>query len=188
MIGSKKNKNGFTLTELIVVTAVFALIITTAIGLMIAATQTQRKGIALQNIQDNGRHLIAFMAKDIRVSEIVSGDTPPLTGILVIDPPDTGSEADGTDVTYTFTGTPNWQITREAYIYMEIGNKWEWVTSPLNSDQVKIDGEFVIDGKTTDDNQQPRVTIIMKVESSGTQTEEKAEIELQTTISQRNLD
>ena len=187
MIGNKQTKTGFTLTELIVVVAIFALIITTAIGLMIAATQTQRKGIALQNIQDNGRHLMAFMAKEIRVSEIVSADSTG-TNTLVITPPDS---LDNTDVTYTFIWP---QITRRAYIFMrqpeeeEEEEKKEWVTIPLNSDQVKIDGEFVIDGKTTDDNQQPRVTIIMKVESIGTPAKEKAEINLQTTISQRNLD
>lgn len=187
MTGNKQTKTGFTLTELIVVTAIFALIITMAIGFMIAATQTQRKGIALQNIQDNGRHLLAFMAKEIRVSEIVSLDSTG-TNTLVITPPDS---LDNTDVTYTFTGP---QITRRAYILMrqpeeeEEEEKKEWVTIPLNSDQVKADGEFVIDGKTANDSQQPRVTIIMKVESIGTQTKEKAEIELQTTISQRNLD
>jgi prepilin-type N-terminal cleavage/methylation domain-containing protein len=187
MTGNKQTKTGFTLTELIVVTAIFALIITTTIGLMIAATQTQRKGIALQNIQDNGRHLMAFMAKEIRVSEIISIDTPPLTGILVIDPPDIGTEADGTEITYTFTWP---QITRRAYIPKKVEGekKYVWDTTPLNSDQVNIDGTFIIDGRETGDNEQPRVTIIMKVESSGAQTKEKAEIELQTTISQRNLD
>ncbi len=189
MTGNKQTRTGFTLTELIVVTAIFALIITMAIGLMIAATQTQRKGIALQNIQDNGRHLLAFMAKEIRVSEIVSLDSTG-TNTLVITPPDS---LDNTDVTYTFIGP---QITRRAYIFIRKEpeepepeeEKKAWITIPLNSDQVKADGEFVIDGREAGDNEQPRVTIIMKVESIGTQTKEKAEIELQTTISQRNLD
>ena len=184
---NKAKNKGFTLTELIVVTAIFALIIITAIGLMMAAIQTQRKGIALQSIQDNGRHLMAFMAKEIRVSEIVSGDAPPgPDDTLVIDPPNTGDpETDGTEVTYTFTGP---QITRKAYIYTEVGKKYEWVTAPLNSDEVNVIGKFIIDGKTAEDNEQPRVTIIMKVESKGTGDKEKAEIDLQTTVSQRNLD
>jgi hypothetical protein len=123
------------------------------------------------------------------VSEIISNDSSPETSVLVIDPPDIGNDADGTEVTYTFTGSPDWQITRRAYIEKkEGGPKYEWITSPLSSDEVKITGKFIIDGKIADDNEQPRATIIMKVESIGTQTKEKAEIDLQTTVSQRNLD
>ena len=58
----------------------------------------------------------------------------------------------------------------------------------INPDEVRVEGKFIIDGKTAGDDEQPRVTIIMKVEGTGTKAEEQAKINLQTTLTQRNLD
>lgn len=154
---------GFTMIELLVGIAVFALAITIALGLLMAGLRSQRKSIAIQNVSDNARYLIGFMAKEIRMSgfNAVDGEITQLN----IAHPVNGS------VTYRFTGT---QILRN--------------NQPINSDEVQIDGRFFIDGKAAGDNQQPKVTIVMKVKTTGTKTEEQAEIKLQTTLSQRELD
>ena len=167
IIGNKimhqNQKRGFTLIELLVGVAVFALAITIATGLLMTGFRSQRKSIAIQNVQDNARYLFGFMAKEIRMSvfNAVDGEITQLN----ITHPVNGS------VTYSFTGT---QILRN--------------NQPINSDEVQIDGRFFIDGKTSGDNQQPKVTIVMEVTNIGTKTEEQAEIILQTTLSQRELD
>jgi len=48
---------------------------------------------------------------------------------------------------------------------------------------------FYIDGRESGgDDEQPRVTIVMKAQTTGAKIEEQAEINLQTTLSQRKLD
>ena len=163
MIGNRSTKNAFTITELIVAVAIFSIVAIAAVGLLTTALRSQRKVIAVQNIQDNGRYLIGFIAKEVRMSEIRSSDG----GITVLDitHPENG------DITYVFSGT---QILRN--------------TEPINSDEVEVSGSFYVDGKLAGDNEQPRVTIIMKVSTTGVKIEEQAEINLQTTLTQRNLD
>ncbi len=163
MIGSKKK--GFTLIEVLVATTVFSLVIVTAVGLLTAVIRNQRKSIAIQSVQDNGIYLIGFMAKEIRMSEINNSDTIGIgdTTLNITHP--------SGNITYTFTGT---QILRNS--------------EPINSDEVNVGGKFYIDGKTGGDDEQPRVTIVMKVETTGAKVEEQSEINLQTTLTQRKLD
>lgn len=183
------NRRGFTLIELVVTTAVFSLVIGTAIGLLTASLNLQRKSIAIQNIQDNGRHLMNLMAKEIRMSEIRNSSDGQTT-VLVIDPPDIAPEIVGKNFTYTFTNSPNWQVTRTAYILKKQtggGEQWQWDTSSISSDDVEVDGKFVVDGRSGGDKEQPKVTIVMKVRTTGLKAEQ-TEISLQTTLSQRNLE
>ena len=168
---TKLKKSGFTLVELIVSVAIFSLVIAIASGLFSTILRSQRKSTNVQNIQDNGRYLMNFMAKEIRMSDIESpdGETPLLNINHLIHG----------DITYTFTGATGdpetaWQITRNG--------------QQINSDQVWVEGRFFINGKIGGDDEQPRVTIVMKVGTSGAKIEERTEINLQTTLSQRKLD
>lgn len=170
MRDNKNKKNGFTLIELLVGLVVFSLAIGVAINLFAAALRSQRKSIAIQNIQDNGRYLINFIAKEIRMSRIVSTDGETL--ILNINHPLNGN------IIYTFTGAPNWQIIRADATG----------SGQINADEVNVDGRFFISGRAAGDNIQPRVTIIMKITNKGTRAEEQSKIDLQTTFSQRRLD
>ena len=166
-----RNGAGFTLVELIVSVAIFSLVITVASSLFSTVLRSQRKSINVQNIQDNGRYLMNFMAKEIRMSDIENPDSEiPFLNI---------SHSIHGDITYTFTGATGdpetaWKITRNG--------------QAINSNQVWVEGRFFIDGKTGGDDEQPRVTMVMKVGTLGTKIEERAEINLQTTLSQRKLD
>lgn len=165
MIGSNNNysKSGFTLIELLVAVTVFSLVIIVAVGLLTAAIRNQRRSIAIQNVQDNGRYLIGLMAKEIRMSEFNTANGE--TTILNIIHPINGN------INYTFSGT---QILRNGEL--------------INSDEVEVGGRFYVDGKTAGDDEQPRVTIVMKVKTTRIKTEERSEINLQTTLTQRRLD
>lgn len=161
------NNQGFTLVELLVGVTVFSLVISIAISLFVSILRDQRHSIAIQNVQDNGRYLIEFIAKEVRMSEIENSDGE--SSVLNLTHPLHG------DVAYSFTGTT---ITRDD------GSGFE----QINSDEVQVQGRFFIDGKTGGDDEQPRITIVLKVDTTGTKPEEQAEINLQTTLSQRKLD
>jgi len=159
-----KNK-GFTLIEVIVAMAVFAVIITVVLSLFSMALRGHRKVIALQNVQENARFLMDFMVKEIRMSTI-NNSTPASLSI---------TRSDGNAVTYMFVGG---KIERTS----------PSTSGPINSDEIFVTGSFYAEGGfMTPGNQQAKVTIVFKAESTGTKVEEKTSIRIQATLSQRNL-
>lgn len=158
-----RNK-GFTLIELIVAMAIFIIVISLVVSLLMTSLKGQRRVVAIQDVQDNARYLLEFMAKEIRMSEIDSSTYYTLTL----------KRADGETVTYSFAGG---NITRTD----------SSTSGPINSDQVLVSGRFYATGIGSGDNQQPKVTIAMKIETQG-KPEEESEISTQTTLSPRNLE
>jgi len=157
-----KKRAGFTLIELLVGLTIFSLTITAATGLFITAFRNQRKSIAIQNVQDNGRYLLGFLSKEIRMGKITSSDGE--TFNLSISHPVNG------DISYSFS---NNHIMRNGEI--------------IDSDEVNVSGRFFIDGRGAD-IEQPQVAIALEVETTGQKIEEHAKMNLQTTLSQRELD
>lgn len=160
-------KKGFTLIELIVGMALFVLVISIILNLFTTALRAQRKIIAQQNAQDNARFLLGFIAKEIRMSEIDSVSS----NILNI------TRHDGESVTYVFNNAEK-----------KIERTDSSTSGSINSDEVLVTGSFYDLGVGVGDSQQPRVTIAIKIETNSVKSEERAEINIQTTLSQRNLD
>jgi len=161
-LGINSFRNGFTLVELLVGLAIFSSVIVIATSLFVSTFRNQRKSIAILNVQENGRYLMEFIAKEIRMSQIISSDGE--TFNLDISHPVNG------DITYSFS---NNHILRNGEI--------------IDSDEVNINGRFFIDGRGAD-AEQPRVVVVMKLETTGQKIEERATMNLETTLSQRNLD
>lgn len=162
----KKNK-AFTLIELMVGVTIFIVVISLVVSLFMMGVKGQRKLIAIQNIQDNARYLLEFMAKEIRMS-VINNSTAETLNI---------TRPDGESVSYVFT---NQRIDR-----LTDGPS---TSGPLNSDEILVNGLFYTLGVGQGDNQQPRVTIVMKIEIAGNRQEEKSEVNIQTTICPRNLE
>lgn len=162
-----KNK-GFSLAEAVVAVAIFTVVISVVLSLFMIGLRNQRKVIALQNVQDNARFLLGFIGKEIRMSEINSVSST----ILNI------TRSDGQDIIYTFDGQ---NIQRTVVGVPEDSGL-------INSDEILVDGSFDELGLGTGDNQQPRVTIAMKIETVASKKEAKAEINIQTTLNPRNLE
>lgn len=158
-------KKGFTLIELLVAMSVFIIVIMVVLGLFSAAIKAQRKAFAMQDAQENARFLMEFMAKEVRMSTINNSTS---TNLILTRP-------DGSTV-----------------IYAIIGGKIERTSSlssgPISSDEVYITGTFYIEGVDSEDGLQPKLTIALKIKTTGTKVEERAEINIQTTLCQRNLD
>lgn len=162
---NKTNKRGYTIVEFLVAMFVFTVVIIVVLGLLSVAIKWQRRTLAQQNIQENARYLLEFMAKEIRMSAITSSDG--MSGNLSL------VRSDGDSVTYS--------------IY---GNKIYRNSSPVSSDEVAVTGYFIIEGSEAGitDNQQPKVTISLEITGVGSRIEERPKINIQTTLSQRNLD
>ena len=160
----KRKDKGFTMVELIVAIAIFSIVITIVVSLFMTALKGYRKNLALQNVQDNARFIVDFIAKELRMATINSGTSNSLNI----------TRSDGTAVTYLLSSN---NLTRTA----------GGTSGPINSDEVTVNGNFYVSG-IGGDSFQPKVTIGLKVENKGTRPEEKAVINIQTTLSQRNLD
>lgn len=151
--------------ELLVALSIFALVIIAVLGLFSAAIKGQRRVIAQQNVQENARFLIEFMAKEIRMSTITSdnGTSGDLTLV----------RSDGDSVTYSIVS---------GKLYRNSGQ--------VSSDEVIVSGNFYVEGAEsgTIDNQQPKVVIALEIQGAGAKVEEQTKINIQTTLSQRNFD
>jgi prepilin-type N-terminal cleavage/methylation domain-containing protein len=160
----KKNR-GYTIIEFLVALSIFVIVIVVVLGLFSMAIKGQRRLIAQQNVQENARYLMEFMAKEIRMSVITSSNGTSGSLSLI--------RSDGNSVTYNITS---------GKLYRNDGQ--------TSSDEVIITGNFYVEGfgAGISDNKQPKVTITLGIQGTGNQAEEKSKINIQTTLSQRNLD
>ena len=158
-------RKGFTLIEFLVAMSIFIIVIIVVLSLFAMAIRGQRRVIAMQNIQENARFLLDFMTKEIRMS-VISAVADSSISII---------RSDGQIVTYLFSG-----------------NKIERTSpssdGPINSDEVLVNGRFFATGIGKADGLQPKITIIMNVQSVGSRIEEQVSIDLETTLSQRLID
>lgn len=163
---SKSFKNrAFTFIEFLVAMSIFVVVTTVVLSLFSAAIKSYRRVIAMQNVQENARFLMEFMTKEIRMS-IINNST--LTTLFL-------TRSDGQSVSYVFSGNKLERTSPSS-------------SGPINSEEVSINGRFYVEGIGTGDGRQPKVTIIMRAESTGQKVEEKAKIDVQTTLSQRKID
>jgi len=163
-----KNKKGVTLIELIFSLALFSIAILVVLTLLSMGITGQRKVLALQNVQENARFVLEFMAKELRMSVIMSN--PNSSEIQIRRP-------GGNIIEYTFNAG---NIERMNLTLNQGG--------VINSSSVIISGGFYVSGIGNTDGLQPRVTISISVQGKGTKIEQQASIDLQTTLSQRTLD
>ena len=126
---------------------------------------SQRKVLALQGVQENARFMLEFMAKEIRMGVITAATSSTLTL----------RRPDGEIINYAFSGQ-NIQRTSSSS------------SGPINSADISVSGGFYASGVGSGDGLQPKVTIALSVQGQGTKAEEQARLDIQTTLSQRNLD
>ncbi len=166
-----KNKNnlnkerGLTLIELVVATGIFGLVVTIVFGIFILATISQRRIIALRNVEDNVRFTLESMAREIRTGKNFGGNVNSLSF----------TNTKGESVIYRFN---NSLIEKSS----DGGSNYFSVVGP----EVTIDYlNFYLSGQSAGDSLQPRITITTGVTSKiGNQI---INSKVQTTISERFL-
>ena len=194
-------KKGFTIIELVVVTAVFLFIIGAAIGIFISVVQNQKKVLAEQQLINQISYVEEYMSKALRVAKKSDGGTCIPTGyIYLLTRYDTDkglfgnikfiNQSDNNTCAEFFLDTDG--------ILKEIKNG---AASPvaLTPASIKINyAKFSVNGSdgsasgcadpnscgaSETDDVQPRVTMLLNISIPG----ENYGRTIQTTVSQRNL-
>lgn len=153
--------------ELIVSISIFSIAIISVLSILSISITAQRKVLALQDVEDNARFILEFMAKEVRMG-IINGAGTDYLNI---------TRSDGDVVQYSFS---EGNMIRANISDNESG--------AINSDNINITGSFYTSGIGVVDNLEPKVTIALSIQGQGSKAEEQARIDIQTTLSQRTLD
>src|SRR4030042_6902057 len=161
---STKNQKGFSLLETLVAVSAFVIVFSVVMNIFLSGVNSQRKIIAQQNVHENAMFLLGFIAKELRMGTITCCNSySPYLNV---------TRSDDQTVVYQFSGNN---------LVRTVGGGGE--SGPLNSNDVLVTGSFYTQGIGLADNEQPRVTIRIKVETSGEKASQEAGAALQPTLS-----
>ena len=168
---------GFTLVELMVSITIFSLIVGATAGIFISSSRTQRQALISREALDNLSYTLEYMSRSLRMAN---------------------KDLDGgcLGVGYNYLSTHNGHgikflnYNNECQeFFLDTSDKRLKESKngaaplPLTSEGLTIKScNFSLSGERQDDNLQPRVTIALGIEIEGFKTN------IQTTVSQRNLD
>jgi four helix bundle protein len=165
-----KPNAGFTLVELVVAIGVFSLLISIAIGGFIQALRSERQTVALLSANSNASLILEQMAREIRTARTFS-TTP---GELDF------TNAKGEAVAYCLNSAT---ASIERVVSNTCGSGQR-----LTSRTVAVRTlDFIASGIAPGDLYPPRITIRISLSSTGEAAVQNAVINLQTTVSARNL-
>ncbi len=170
----KQKTKGFTLVELLVGVAIFALIGGIVSGILVSGLRAQRKSLSYQELLDQTSYLMEYISRSVRMAK-----------------KDTDGSCVEKNLNYQKTSAgikfKNYQsVCQEFYLSgnqlkeNKAGNVYDLTSNDL---QVTFFNIGPSDTWGQDDNFQPRVTLLLAI-----QGEEQSKIKIQTTISQRNPD
>ena len=175
---------GFTLIELIAVTAIFSIVLITATDIFVSIIKQQRRTLQQQELLNQTSYVFEYMGRAIRMAKV---DNSPVC---------LSAAGENYEVTHDGSGIKfinhsDNDSCQEFFVDDIDGRLKEskngGTALPLMSDAVKIIYfKFKTFGASSFDLFQPRVVISAEVETIGTDNPVKKQI--QTTISQRNLD
>ena len=174
MIGDIRDK-GYTLIEMLVVVLLFSVIVGSATSVFASAIKMQKYNLSYQQLLNQTSYAIEFMSRSIRMAKKDS--------IGCID----GSNYQVTTSSVKFATYHNqcWEFYLEAgqLKMRKDGSNYDLTSDDftVNSFSVSVTGDGA-------DLEQPKVTISLDIEGNITTSESKPKINIQTTISQRNLD
>jgi prepilin-type N-terminal cleavage/methylation domain-containing protein len=184
-MGELKNKNGFTLIEILVSMALFIIIITAALNIFKLVIDSQRSAIATQNVEESLKYFLEVTGKEIRMAKRnVDGTCNlPVTDIYKTTISDATTDTltfknyHDQCVTYTLTtqtdGTKRFSITRAG------------VPGFITPAKISIDElHFIVRPEGGVNNSQPTVTMELLAHAPGKDSA-KSEMRLQTTLTSR---
>lgn len=168
MKNNKLKTGGFTLIEMLVALGVFTVVMTIAMAAFVNIMDIQKKTETFRKVNDNLNFALEAMMREIREGKGYSS----------------GSGVN----TFSFTNKYNKTVTYKLNIEKYIERKEDAKTLRMTSTDVKITKlNFSVRGETMTDQKQPIVIISVSGES-GIREKSKSSFNLQTTVSQRQLD
>lgn len=170
----KKNK-GFTLVELTVAVALFAVTIVSAMNIFKFVAEGQRNAIAAQNIQASMRYALEVISKEIRMAKKSNAGECGATSTKVY------FSAAGQNLKFK-------NNAGECVEYSLVGNRFQidrnGTAGFVTPDEIKVSNlKFII--KDISATTQPMVTMVMDVEMAAGSGMHKQPMKIQTTISSR---
>lgn len=166
---------GFTLVEMLVAAGIFSMVVLTLTGAFLAAFRSQRSAFAFLHMQNNIRHVLEVMGREMRTGREFSLPT-------LMDPSRIRFTTDRNVITEycMFGGAVRKQTGGEI-----CGDR----SLPMTADNVRVEHlEFLLAGAAVDDGRQPRVTILLSIATVGRLGEADLSADLQLTVTQRDLD
>ncbi len=166
---SMLNEFGFTVVEVLVTSLIFSMVAITVSAIFIQIINLERRGFAVQKIQDNSLLVMEEMSRDVRVSRISNQDSAncSATTITLIHP------IKGTVIYQMTNGTIQRNVNGGGFVDVSGSN--------VNFTRMN----FCILGSLANDNQSPRVAIVTSVQNRT--GKEILQIDLQTTITSRSV-
>lgn len=167
---------GFTLLEMVVSFGIFAVVIVTAVGAVIAINGAQIKAVNIQNIQDNIRFALESMTKEMRTGKnfVPSGGSAPAYSTLAF------TRSDGTQITYCLQGSALRKITGSG---SDCAAAFAVTSDAINVERIVF---YVIGHTAGAADGQPRLTV--SLQASSRDVRYPTAFRLQTTVVQRERD
>lgn len=164
---STKSGAGFTIIEVLVATFLFSIITIEVSAIFVQVVNLERRGFAIQKIQENALFALELMAREIRVSQITTVDN--------------NCTASSLDIVHPVNGNVSYVLNNGVIQRIADG-----VTTNLtSSDVVFVRLNFCVKGAPSNDNQTPRVAILTSIQNKT--GKEIFQFDLQTTVSSRDV-
>lgn len=175
---SFKNK-GFTLVEMMITLLIFSVIIGVVIGLFVSAIKVQRYNLTYQQLLDQTSYALEYMSRAIRMARKSDGACSGMS-------PAANYEWTANSIRFETYHSPSqcWEFYSENE---QLKVNRDGIVYELTSDDFEVNFlRFSVSGWLDSDDFQPQVTIFTEIQGGGSPPQPK--INIQTTVSQRNLD
>lgn len=194
----RSKESGLTLMELLIAVTIFIFVMMSLTSIIIGLSAAQRNGIITQNMQENIRFAMEMISREIKLTQRSNSNNDP-SGICVPHGKNFKILGDtelffinysGQCVKYSVENDAIWRRTYQTPFNLSNPTQQGKITSPT---KVKIHSlKFAKDingnilGDTLNDNKQPQIVISLKAQAVDKRYSPIYQI--QTTISQRELD
>ncbi|MFA5742969.1 MAG: prepilin-type N-terminal cleavage/methylation domain-containing protein [Candidatus Paceibacterota bacterium] len=184
------NGKGFTLIEMLVAIGIFSVLIVVLSGIFLSSMKSQTHIIYTQYLVDNTNSALDSISRYLRMAQKDFDPAGACAGIKNnFNPFDTSSST----ITFLdYKGFCHQFLLEDGKIKEKVSedntaNFGE--AQDLTSDKIKVTNlKFNVLGGANGDNLQPRITILIGAEANTNSLNPLPKINVQTTISQRNLD
>ena len=190
-------KNAYTLIEVLVAVGIFTIVIAAPTGFFVSALKGQQKALASQEVLDETSYALEYVSRSLRMAkkelDCASKSDPTTCACLKI-----GGYGVNYELTHEGKGIKftNYQNQCQEFFLDINDNRFKEVKDggeaiPLTSDDLEV-VVFKIgpqDSWGQNDNKQPKITLFLEVKGvESARPELQPKIQIQTTVSQRNLD
>lgn len=188
-------KKGFTLIEMLVAAAIFAVIIAAIAGLFISGIRSQRKVLAIQEVLNQISYVVEYMSRALRMAQKELFVSPCLsqygTNYEITTSRDLGA------TTYSGPGLKflNYLGDCQEFFWDTDDNQLKEIKTaytepiPLTSTDLQVNSFRVnLFGEDQTDDLQPRITIFLEILGREIAGVGQTKFQIQTSISQRSLD